>query len=465
MEKNEQMRGIPSVDKILHAPALSDYRECDRALALAAARAELDALRRELAAGRTDIPSLETLAAQTRRRIERMNAPHLTRVINATGVVLHTNLGRACLSERAAEHVYEIARGYSNTEYNLASGCRGSRYSHVDALLCELSGAESALVVNNNAAAVLLTLAALAAGGEVIVSRGELVEIGGAFRIPDVMVQSGCSLREVGTTNRTRAADYEAAVGENTAALLKVHTSNYRILGFTESAEIGELAAIAKAHSLPLLYDLGSGCLLDMKRWGIDGEPTVQQALADGADIVCFSGDKLLGGPQAGIIVGKKALIDRMKKHPLNRALRIDKLTLAALESTLLAYRDAETAQREIPALSAVAQSEETIRERAQRLCEALSAAGLSCMLLRTEREIGGGTTPGVSLPSWAVCLPETELAAEEWAQLLRLGDTPIIGRITQDRLALDASTISDGEIPDVAAGCRAVATECKHHG
>ena len=349
MEEN-LFRSIPRVDELLGRDELK-VSALPPVLLRESVREELDALRDEVRGGLSALPETGILCARILARAEEKQLPTLRSVINATGVTLHTNLGRACLSERAANAAAEAARGYSTLEYDVENGCRGSRYQLVEALLCRLTGAEAAMAVNNNAAAVLLILSALAGGGEVIASRGELVEIGGSFRIPEIVAQCGCKLCEVGATNKTHRRDYEAAIGEQTRALLKVHTSNYRIVGFTESVPREELAEIAHGHGLPLIEDLGSGAIVDLEPFGIRGEPTVQRSLHAGVDVASFSGDKLLGGPQAGLIVGKREYIERIKKHPLARALRLDKMTLAALHATLSAYLDAEIAVREIPTL------------------------------------------------------------------------------------------------------------------
>jgi L-seryl-tRNA(Ser) seleniumtransferase len=353
-------------------------------------------------------------------------------VINATGVIAHTNLGRAPLAEGALERVNEVARGYSNLEYDLSEGARGSRQSHMAGLIPRLTGAEAALVVNNNAAAVMLALAALAEGREVLVSRGELIEIGDGFRIPDVLVRSGARLREVGTTNRTRAADYEAAIGPDTALLLRVHQSNFRVVGFTEQPTLAELAQVAHSHDLPLVDDLGSGALVDL-----GDEPTARSSLAAGADLVCFSGDKLLGGPQAGIVVGRADLVERLRRHPLQRALRADKLTLAALEGTLTLALDSPD---EIPALRMLREPGNAVRARAERL-----AAEVGGEVEETVARAGGGALPLAELPSYA-CAVEEDLA-----EPLRLGSPPVVGILRDGRLLLDCRTLTDAEASEVA--------------
>jgi L-seryl-tRNA(Ser) seleniumtransferase len=383
------------------------------------------------------------LRARLRAELEGARAPALRRVLNATGVVVHTNLGRAPLAEAALEQVREVGRGYSNLEYDVRSGARGSRQDHVAGVLRRLTGAEAALVVNNNAAAVLLALAALAEGREVIVSRGELIEIGDGFRIPDVLARSGARLVEVGTTNRTRAADYERAVGPETAVLLRVHQSNFRVVGFTELPSVAELAKVAQRHGLPLVDDLGSGVL-----GRVEDEPSVSESLAAGADLVCFSGDKLLGGPQAGIVVGRAELVERLRRHPLQRAVRADKLTLAALEGTLRLYLDPERALREVPVLRMVSEAAESVRVRAERL-----AAALDGEIEETVGRVGGGALPLAELPSYA-CAIEEELGVP-----LRESDPPVIGIVRDGRLLLDCRTLTDAEVDEVAKAVMAART------
>jgi L-seryl-tRNA(Ser) seleniumtransferase len=356
-------------------------------------------------------------------------------VLNATGVIVHTNLGRAPLAAEAIARVEEVARGYSNLEYDLTTGARGSRQDHVAAILRRLTGAEAALVVNNNAAAVLLALAALAEGCDVLVSRGELIEIGDGFRIPDVLARSGARLREVGTTNRTRAADYESAIGADTALLLRVHQSNFRIVGFTELPALEQLAAVARRHELPLVDDLGSGVLVELA-----DEPSAKASLAEGADLVTFSGDKLLGGPQAGIVVGRADLVERLRRHPLQRALRADKLTLAALEGTLALYLDAP---ERIPVVRML--RDDNLRARAERLA---SLTGGS--VEETVARVGGGALPLAELPSFA-CALEEELAAQ-----LRSTEPPVVGIVRDGKLLLDCRTLADAEVDEVASAVAA---------
>lgn len=379
----------------------------------------------------------------------RYHRPRFTRVINATGVIVHTNLGRSLLPEAALASLITAASGFSNLELDLASGRRGSRYSHVEELLCELTGAEAALVVNNNAAAVLIALETLGRGKDVIVSRGQLVEIGGSFRIPDIMARSGARLVEVGTTNRTHPRDYEAAITEATAMLLRVHCSNYRIIGFTGEVAAPDLVRLGRKHGVAVMEDLGSGCLLDLSRFGLMREPTVQDVVASGMDIVTFSGDKLLGGPQAGIIVGAKQYVDQIKHNPLNRALRIDKLTLSSLETVLRLYLDESQAVRDIPTLAMIAMPESHIHDRAHRLCERCRLSHKEvCQfdIVGVHSQVGGGALPEQNLASWAVALQPQAMKISRLEKNLRSATVPVMGRVEQDRLLLDMRTIAAQE-------------------
>jgi L-seryl-tRNA(Ser) seleniumtransferase len=420
-----RLRDLPSVDELA--------RQSDDPLAVEAARKVVARARELIRAG--DNPG--DLAAQLHAELCTARAPRLRRVINATGVIVHTNLGRAPLADAALDRVREIGRGYSNLEYDVAAGGRGSRQDHVAGILRRLTGAEAALVVNNNAAAVMLALAALAEGREVLVSRGELIEIGDGFRIPDVLERSGARLREVGTTNRTRAADYETAIGQETAVLLRVHQSNFRVVGFTEQPALLELADVARRHGLALVDDLGSGALVD-----IGDEPTARASLAAGADLVCFSGDKLLGGPQAGIIVGRADLVERLRRHPLQRALRADKLTLAALEGTLTLAVDAPD---EIPVLRMLREPPEAVRTRAVHLAKLVGGE-----VEETVARSGGGSLPLTELPSFA-CAVEEQLAVK-----LRAGDPPVIAVVRDGRTLLDCRTLTNAEADEVAAAVEA---------
>ena len=379
--------------------------------------------------------------------------PNLRRIINATGVVVHTNLGRSLLAPEAIENLLTVAGRYSNLEYDLSVGKRGSRYSSVEDLICEISGAEAALAVNNNAGAVFLCLETIARGKEVIVSRGELVEIGGSFRVPDVMAKSGGILKEIGTTNRTHLRDYENAIGPNTGLLLKVHTSNYSVVGFTAEVALRDLVALGAANELPVMEDLGSGTFIDFSKYGLLKEPTVQESVSTGTDVITFSGDKLLGGPQAGIIVGKKAVIDLIKKNPITRALRIDKLTLAALESTLRLYRDEEKASRIIPTLRMIMLPLGEIQKRARRLAERLKKIGDSRMhiqLLERSSKTGGGALPLMELPSLCVGVQIEGISPNKLEKMMRSYEPPIIARIEDDLYVMDPRTIQEDEFATI---------------
>jgi L-seryl-tRNA(Ser) seleniumtransferase len=420
------LRDLPSVDELLRDERLAGE---PHELAVSAARSVLDRARGDIRAGRVPDELVEAVLAE----LARARKPSLRRVLNATGVLVHTNLGRAPLSEEALARVVEVGAGYSNLEYDLARGERGSRQDHLAPLLCRLTGAEAALVVNNNAAAVLLALAALAEGREVVVSRGELIEIGDGFRIPEVLARSGARLVEVGTTNRTRAADYERAIGPETALLLRVHQSNFRVVGFSERPALAEVAEVAHARELPVVDDLGSGALA-----AVGDEPTPAESLRAGADLVTFSGDKLLGGPQAGVVVGRRDLVGRLQRHPLQRALRADKLTLAALEGTLALALDG--ASDTIPVLRMLHEPVERVRERAARLASLVGGE-----VEETVARVGGGALPLAELPS-AACAVEEELA-----ERLRLGDPAVVAVVRDGRTLLDCRTLPDDEIEEVA--------------
>ena len=389
------------------------------------------------------------ILAELHRFVQDYHQPSLRRVINATGVIIHTNLGRSLLPPELGELLSTTASSYSNLELNLKTGKRGSRHSHVEALLCELTGAEAALVVNNNAAAVLLALETLAKGKEVVVSRGQLVEIGGSFRIPDVMARSGAQLVEVGATNRTHLADYQAAINPETALLLKVHCSNYRIIGFTGEVPLPGLVELGRANGLPVMEDLGSGCLVDLSRFGLMKEPTVQETIAAGADLATCSGDKLLGGPQAGILVGRKAIIQRIQKNPLNRALRIDKLTLAALEAVLRLYLDEEEALSRIPTLRMISEEAASIRERGQHFLD-MAATPLAerCRLelCPMSSQVGGGALPAQDLPSWGLSCKPIDMEAHQLERRLRATSIPVLARMERDTLFFDMRTITTEE-------------------
>jgi L-seryl-tRNA(Ser) seleniumtransferase len=439
-------RGLPSVDRLLadtrvsaltveyHVSALTDL-----------AREHLDDLRQAIAAGRP-CPLFDEIVSSLLERAASNFSPTLRPAINATGVIVHTNLGRAPLSDEALAAMAGVGRGYSNLEFDLDEGERGSRFVHLEALLCRLTGADAAIAVNNNASAVLLALSALAQGREVIISRGQLVEIGGGFRIPDVMRQSGARLVEVGTTNRTYLQDYEEAIGEETAALMRVHASNFRLTGFTHSVALPELAALAHQHSVLLLDDLGSGCLLDTRPFGLAPEPTPQESLAAGADLVLFSGDKLLGGPQAGIVLGRRDLISTLKRHPLARAARLDKTSIAGLAATLLHYLRGEAVDK-VPVWRMIAAPVDELGRRARRWAAACRQAGVRSRVVEGRSMVGGGSLPEESLPTRLLALGgDGSLDAEALARRLRTGAPPVIGRIERDTLLLDPRTVDPRE-------------------
>ena len=449
------LRGLPSVDVVIGSLA------GQRALAgmprprlAAAVRAALAAERRRLLDEGGPAADAGTLNRRVMARLTERGVFSLASVINATGVVLHTNLGRALLSSLAQARLHEVAAAYSNLEMDLARKERGSRYAHVDGLLQRLSGAEAALVVNNCAAAVLLALETLARGQEVIVSRGELIEIGGEFRIPDIMRRSGAVLREVGTTNRTHLKDYASAIGPETGLILKVHTSNYRVVGFTVAVSSRELAELGQARGVPVMEDLGSGCFVDLTRYGFPYEPTVPEVVASGVDLVSFSGDKLLGGPQAGILVGRGALVERLAQNPLNRALRIDKFTVAALEATLYAY-EAGTALETIPTLRMLTEPAASVRRRARRILGRLPAAAqrdLGAQVIESRSQVGGGALPTVELPTAAIALGTPERPAERLDEALRAGRPAVLGRLLDDHLLLDCRTVLPSDVVALAS-------------
>jgi L-seryl-tRNA(Ser) seleniumtransferase len=444
------LRGLPQVQRLLEMPAAASLcSEFGRTAVTQALRDTLQELREQIGAGvLAGAPDAPAVVARCALKLTVRSRRGLRRTINATGIVLHTNLGRAPLAPEALEAVAEVAAGYCNLEFDLATGRRGSRTQALEPPLRELTTAEAVLAVNNGAAAILLALSALSNGGEVIVSRGELVEIGGGFRVPDVIRQGGARLVEVGATNKTRLEDYRAAIGPDTRVLLKVHQSNFRTIGFTSATSILELAGLARAHDLALVADLGSGLLHEAPG---SAEPTLRQALADGADLVTCSGDKLLGGPQAGLILGRKALVDRLRDHPLLRAVRLDKMCLAALEATLLLHRDSPL---RVPVRRMLGQTEAVLRERAERL-QALLGGGT---LERTEAFAGGGALAEERIASWALTL-KTGMAVEEAAGLLRSSDPAVIARINEWRLLLDMLAVADVDLVELAAALRAVPT------
>ncbi|GAB6076599.1 L-seryl-tRNA(Sec) selenium transferase [Desulfurobacterium crinifex] len=446
----ELLRQIPKVDLFLNDKDLLDILgDHPRVLLVEAVRNVLDRVRKGIVEGRIVKVNQKVIKEEIVKELKKLVSPKLHRVINATGVVLHTNLGRAPISERVAEHLKWIITGYSNLEYDLVKGKRGLRYRNLEWILKKLTGAEDVCVVNNNAGAVLLVLSALAKGKEVIVSRGELIEIGGSFRIPDVMAQSGAILKEVGTTNKTHLWDYENAINENTGLILKVHTSNYKVLGFTESVSTKELVELGRKYDIPVYEDLGSGSFIDVRKIGLSYEPTVQDVLKAGVDVVSFSGDKLLGGAQAGVILGRKELIQKIKKHPLNRVLRIDKMTLATLEATLMYYLDEERALKEIPTWRLLSQPLEEIKRRAERLYSLLVKNELRAKIevVEDESEVGGGALPLQKLPTYCVAIDPEKISLENFDCFMRNQEIPVVARIKNETYLLDMRTVFDGEI------------------
>jgi L-seryl-tRNA(Ser) seleniumtransferase len=456
-------RDLPAVHDILQS---SEVRRLEqrfaRDLVVQAVRDEIDRLRQHLAAGQSldGHAEPESLASRIAERLERDLRPKLRKVINATGIILHTNLGRAPMADEAARAAYDAAKGYLNLELDLDTGKRSSRQNAVRELLCRITGAESATAVNNNAAATVIALRGLAAGKEVIVSRGQLVEIGGSFRIPEIMAVSGAILREVGTTNITRRADYENALTPQTAALMRIHTSNFRVSGFTKSVALEDLVALAKDRNLKVIDDVGSGALIDFERFGLKGEPIVRHSVAAGADLVLFSGDKLLGGPQAGIIVGKAELIQAIERDPLMRAFRLDKMTLAALETTLRLYLQEQTALASVPVLRMLGRSDDDLRAAAEALASRLrSVAGLADAQARPDvAYVGGGSLPDQTMKTWVVALKSTRYSDADFARRLRLSDPSVLGRLHDGQMLLDVRTIFQEDIDLLAAALSAAA-------
>jgi L-seryl-tRNA(Ser) seleniumtransferase len=453
---SDPRRSIPALDALLASPAFQQLLDrYPRERVVTAARAAVDEARTALTEGGRpdDVAGTEMLAGATAGRLAAEDVPSLRRVINASGVVLHTNLGRAPLPRAAIEAMVQAGSGYTNLEYDTPAGRRGSRYVHCSDLIRELTGAEAALVVNNAAAGLLLALNTVAAGKAVAVSRGELVEIGGGFRIPEILERSGARLLEVGSTNRTRIGDYEMPVrAGDVAAVLKVHRSNFRMRGFTEEASLAELAELTRSAGIPLLHDLGSGLLMDPASLGLPVEPRAGESLAAGADLVVVSGDKLLGGPQAGVVAGGADLVTAMKSNPLCRALRVDKTTLAGLEATLRLYRDPPTALAEIPTLRMVAERAEAMHRRAEEIAKRIGDAGVSGVAVVESRcAVGGGTYPEVEIPSWAVALSAgSGVTAPTLAARLRRGSPPVVARIEGDRLLLEVRTVLPGDVEDL---------------
>jgi L-seryl-tRNA(Ser) seleniumtransferase len=461
---NNFFRWLPAVDEILEMKEIKEDSSLPRPLLVEVIRNVLSEYRDSLRQGTIQYENSHLLKkaviSDIISYIKKNARPVLQPVINATGVVLHTNLGRAVLSEAARCAVDMVASGYSNLEINLETGLRGSRYSHVEELLRKLTGAEDCIVVNNNAAAVLLALDTLAKGKETIVSRGELVEIGGAFRIPEVMERSGSKLVEVGTTNKTYVCDYEKAITDETGLLLKVHTSNYRVIGFTHQVKLHELAQLGQKNKIPVMEDLGSGCFYDLRITGIGDEPTVPQAVHTGADIITFSGDKLLGGPQAGIIVGKEKYISLMKKNPLNRALRIDKMTVAALEATLRSYLDPKEAAREIPVIEMLTRPLSALKEQAETMGKMLQSQLKDCLDIKVEAgvsQVGGGSLPTCELPTWLLLMRPKQHSVDYFAAALRRGNPAVLVYIREGLMVMDPRTVMPTQYKDLAEAMKQV--------
>lgn len=460
MSNNRQglFREIPAVDRLLTTTRLQQASgEYPRALILKAINLVLDDLRAKIQNGEIEAQNqlgLDLVSNRVTEKLKMISRASLRPVINATGVVVHTNLGRSILAEKVLRRFRSLSGGYSNLEYDLERGVRGSRYTHVEDILKELTGAEAAMVVNNNAAAVLVSLETLARGREVVVSRGQLVEIGGSFRIPDVMRKSGARMVEVGATNKTHLRDYEEVIGPETALLLKVHRSNFELVGFTEDVPLSDLVKLGKRNGIPVMEDLGSGCFVDFSHYGLIKEPTVQETLSQGAALVTFSGDKLLGGPQAGIILGQKGLVEAIKKNQLSRALRIDKLTLLALEETLRLYRDERVAVKEIPTLRMICQSHGSLIRKADRLFKLigrLKTGNFSIELVGGTSKVGGGALPLLELPSRLLSLIPGKLSSQAMEAWLRSYEPPVITRLERERVLLDLRTVQERELKTVA--------------
>lgn len=455
MDVQDRLRSLPKVDEALKRPRIAALLQTyPRALVVEALRGAIDAAREGLLSSEQTDFTDESVLAEAASRLTALTRPSLRRVINATGIVIHTNLGRSPLAPQAAEAARRVAESYSTLEYDVESGERGSRHAHVEELIKRVCGAEAAMAVNNNAAAVLLGIAALARGREAIVSRGQLVEIGGSFRIPDIMCESGATMVEVGTTNKTHLRDYESTITERTGLLLKVHSSNFRVVGFTEEVSLTELVDLGSRHGVPVYEDQGSGVLVDLRGWGLPREPTMRESIESGADLVSCSGDKLLGGPQAGILAGKWHVIARLKQHPLARALRLDKMTLAALEATLRLYAEPELAVREIPTLRMLATPAEEIRVRAERLGRLVGEAAPDAFHADVIGEVsraGGGALPMAEIPTFVLALRPRRGGEVALEDRLRARDVPVIVRVKEGRLLLDPRTLTEAEEAEVA--------------
>jgi L-seryl-tRNA(Ser) seleniumtransferase len=464
--KKTFLRNLPKIDEIILLLEKQDiYSLAPRDIVIATCRTVVQNLRDKIIeAKEKDLPKfsldLASAVGKVERLIKGLYRYNLRRIVNATGVILHTNLGRAPLCPEALQRIMEVGKGYSNLEFDLAKGERGQRYDHVSQLICALTGSEDALIVNNNAAAILLVLNTLAEKKEAIVSRGELIEIGGEFRIPEIMKKSASKLREVGTTNRTRIGDYEKAVNDKTGLIMKVHTSNFRIVGFTEEADIVSLVALGKSRGIPVMDDLGSGCLIDLEQYGLQHEPTVREALATGIDVVTFSGDKLLGGPQAGIIVGKKDVLAKIKKNPLNRALRIDKFTLAALEATLMHYLNPADAVKKLRSLKALTEPVAAVKKRAEKLITKLQKENFASLKFSLHEDFaaaGGGSLPTQQIPTVLVAIKNKKMSASKMEEKLRKMEVPVIVRVDKDEILIDMRTVAEDEFRFIIEGLRQV--------
>jgi L-seryl-tRNA(Ser) seleniumtransferase len=462
-EKQKLLSNLPKVDEILRSDQAMEWlKTYPRRYIIHAIREVIDLRRKEILKGLASDIFEEYMMAEIESIIRRLSSYSLRSLINATGIVIHTNLGRSLLSERALENIRRVAGSYSNLEYDLKEGKRGKRYSHVKRILREVTGAEDALVVNNNAAAVMLCLNTLSRGRETIVSRGELVEIGGSFRMPEVMAESGAILREVGTTNKTHLHDYEEAINDSTALIAKVHKSNFRVMGFAEEVSVEDLAKLGRKYQIPVMFGLGSGCLIDLKPFGISDEPVVKDIVNSGVDITTFSGDKLLGGPQGGVIVGKREYIERIQKNPITRAMRIDKLTLAGFEATLMEYIDEEGVVGNIPTLGMLLQKPEEIKGRANRIAKKLKKEiqNARIAVMADLSRAGGGSLPEVDFPTYVVSIKTDDLSVNEIETRLRAGDPPIISRIREDSLILDARTVREIDLVELVKGVKAALSE-----
>ena len=471
MEKRNLFSLIPKVDEILKEPLMTRLLDkLPRVIVVDSIREEIQLLREDIKNNfiteKNIDKRIEKLPSLIEKRANKKNRFKLRKVINGTGVVIHTNLGRSPIDEEIMKNVFEISSNYSNLEFDLESGKRGSRYSHLEKILSDITGAEAAMVVNNNAAAVMLVLSTLAKEKEVIVSRGELIEIGGSFRVPEVMEQSGAILVDVGTTNKTHIWDYEKAINEETGVFLKVHTSNYRILGFTSSVSIEELYELKNKYNIPLVEDLGSGVLIDLSKYGLEYEPTVQDSIKKGVDIVTFSGDKLLGGPQAGIIVGKREYIDEMKKNPLTRAIRVDKFTISALEATLKLYLDEEGMKKKVPTIKMLTLSQEELENKANILKEKLKCnindKNIGIGIVDDYSEVGGGSLPLEKLPTKCICISLKDLSVSKFEKSLRNFKTPIITRVYKDKIYIDMRTIKESDFDTIVKGVLETLNEVK---